>query len=637
MLTVDLALAGIGIGAIAALAGLGLLVTYRATGVFNLAFGAIAMLAAYLMWEAVRVWHWPVGVAAVVDVFVFCPAFGLVLDRAVFRPLQRRNASPAESLVASVGVLVVVVGAAVATWGGQAHLDAPSIVPMRGVRLPGGATMRFDTLVELGAVAAIAVLAVVGRTRIGLMARAVIERRQLAELTAIDVDRVSAVSWIVGTMLAGLSGILLAPALRLDPYGLTLVVLETMAVVVIARLASPARAIAAALALGIAQGELTRFHPGGRLRPLVEALTSNLFVVALFVALLLLTRLDNPEDDAAVSPRRLAVRRDLPPPRGWWLPSLVLLVIPLTFTAVDLRTAQQIPGIAIILLSIVLLSGYSGQVSLGQAGFAGLGALFAARVAAGEFPGLPSMPGVLALLVAALLVVPAGLLAGWPAIRRRGLFLALITFAVGVVVSRLVFAQPEFVSDVRIGPPFLSERGFYVFELACLGVALLIVRNHHEGRLGRALLAVRDDEAGARASGIDVRRLRIVVFAVSAALAGLGGALLAQSARAFDATTFDPVQSIIWFAAVVVFGIDSAAGAVLAAALLVGIDAAFYPGLSTIVVGAGAVLLGRLPGPFLYSLRRVEARLAGNVGGVAPLPEVRLSSAGRRLAARLGR
>ncbi len=634
MLTVDLALAGIGIGAIAALAGLGLLVTYRATGVFNLAFGAIAMLAAYLMWEAVRVWHWPVGVAAFVDIFVFCPVFGLVLDRAVFRPLQRRNASPAESLVASVGVLVLVVGAVVAAWGGQAHLDAPSVVPMRGMRLPGGATIRFDTLVELGVIAAIAVaLVVVGRTRIGLMARAVIERRQLAELTAIDVDRVSAVAWIVGTMFAGLSGILLAPALRLDPYGLTLVVLETMAVVVIARLASPARAIAAALALGIAQGELTRFHPGGRLRPLDEALTSNLFVVALFVALLLLTRLDNPEDDAAVSPRRLAVRRDLPPPRGWWLPSLVLLVVPLTFAAPDLRTAQQIPGIAIILLSIVLLSGYSGQVSLGQAGFAGLGALFAARVAAGEFPGLPSMPGVVALIIAALLVVPAGLLAGWPAIRRRGLFLALITFAVGVVVSRLVFAQPAFVSDVRIAPPFLSERGFYVFELACLGVALLIVRNHHEGRLGRALLAIRDDEVGARASGIDVRRLRIVVFAVSAALAGLGGALLAQSARAFDATTFDPVQSIIWFAAVVVFGIDSAAGAVLAAALLVGIDAAFYPGLSTIVVGAGAVLLGRVPGPFLYSLRRIEARLAGT----APKAQVRLSPSGRRLAARFGR
>jgi branched-chain amino acid transport system permease protein len=193
------------------------------------------------------------------------------------------------------------------------------------------------------------------------------------------------------------------------------------------------------------------------------------------------------------------------------------------------------------------------------------------------------------------------------------------------------------VSDVRIAPPFLSDRGFYVFELVCLGIALLIVRNHHEGRLGRALLAIRDDEAGARASGIDVRRLRIVVFAVSAALAGLGGALLAQSGRAFDATTFDPVQSIIWFAAVVVFGIDSAAGAVLAAALLVGIDAAFYPGVSTIVVGAGAVLLGRLPGPFLYILRRIEARLSGTLSGVAPQSQVRLSPAGRRVAARMGR
>jgi len=638
MLVVDLAIAGIGIGAVAALAGLGLLVTYRLTGVFNLALGAVAMLSAYLLWWMVRVEHWPVGVAATVVLAGVCPLIGLMLDRLVFRPLQQRRASPAELLTATVGVFVLVVGAAFTLWGGQARTDAPSVVPGSVLLLPGDIIVRTETIVELAVVAVLAIsLVVVLRTRAGLTVRAVVERRELAELAAINTNRVSAIGWVAGSMLAGLAGILLAPSLRLDPYTLTLLVLETMAVAVVASLTRPGVAIAAALALGVAQSEITQYHLEGRAGSLLRALTSNLFVVALLVALLVKRHLDQSSNDVGTT-ARLALRRELPTLRGWWIPALVLLAVPLVLSPELLRTAQTIPPLALILVSIVVLSGYGGQISLGQAGFAGLGALLAASLAHTGFLWLPRVGDLVAIPAGALLVVPVGLLTGWPAIRRRGLFLALTTFAVGAFVARFVFAQPEFVTGVSPAPPavFRNDDSFYVFELVCLGAALVLVRNLHRGRLGRALLAMRDDEAGARASGIDVTRLKVFLFAVSAFIAALGGALLTQSARAFDASTFDPVQSLLWFATVVVFGVDSATGAVLGAAAIVALDASFRPGISTMVIGVLAVLVGRIPGGALYWVRRSFANLIrppiGPVG-----PPVRLSPAGAMLATRLRR
>ncbi|MFN8051388.1 MAG: ABC transporter permease [Acidimicrobiales bacterium] len=640
MLIIALALAGLGIGAVAGLSGLGLLVTYRVTGVFNLAFGAIAMFSAYLVWFLVRSWHWPVGLAGLLVVLGIGPAMGVLLDLLVFRTLRRRGAAPAELLAATLGVLVLLLGVAYAVWGGQARTDVPSLVPQRSFELTNGIYIRAETIVDVLAVVLVgAGLVLVQRTRVGRTVRAVVESRVLAELAGIDSDTVSAIGWAVGSSLAALSGMLLAPALSsLDPIGLTLVVLETMAVVVIAGASHPGRAVVAALVIGIGQAELTQFHPGGLGGQLMDALTTNLFVVVLFLALLAMKRLDEPGGDGDTgTTARLAVRRELSTPRGWWIPALVLLCVPFVASTENLRTAQQVPALAVILVSIVVLSGYGGQISLGQAGFAGLGALLTAKLAQGELGPFPAVNGLIAIPLGAMLVVPVGLLTSWLAIRRRGLFLALTTFAVGAVVSRFVFAQPSFVTGVHIGPPplFRSDDSFYTFELLGLGGALILVRNLHRGRLGRALVAVRDDEAGARASGIDVPRLKLVMFAASALLAGFGGTLLAASSRAFDATAFDPIRGLLWFATVVVFGVDSAAGAVMGAAALVALDAAFGEGISTLAIGIVAIMLGRLPGGLVYSVRRGVRTFTARFEDDGPPPRVRLSPAGAVVAKRL--
>ena len=146
---IDLALAGIAVGAVAALAGLGVLVTYRTTGVFNLASGGMAMLVAYVLWQLVRGWHWPLWIAAPIALLVVGPGLGLAAECGVFRPLRRRSASTAETLVASVGMLVLLLGLAAQIWGLQARQDAPSLVPSGPVDLPGGATIDRSSLAQL--------------------------------------------------------------------------------------------------------------------------------------------------------------------------------------------------------------------------------------------------------------------------------------------------------------------------------------------------------------------------------------------------------------------------------------------------------------------------------------------------------
>ena len=632
LLTLQLALAGLAFGSVAALSGIGLVVTYRATGVFNLAHGALATFLAYVHWELVARQGVPEAVAAPLCVLVLAPLLGVAGYRAVFRPLQQRGASPAESLVTTLGLFVLVVGLTTVLWGTSAK-RAPAVFPTARWDV-GQLTVRSDTLVQLAVVGVVAVVLAVltGPTRLGADVRAVVDRRDLALLSGVDVDRVNELGWAVGTALSAVTGLLLAPTLSLTPYGLTLVVLETFAVPVLARLSSLGVATAAGLALGVAQAELAQVHLStGPLGTALQAMESNLLVVALLAGLLLLPSLNEVGD--AGTARSLSSRRVRRVSRRrsalLYGTAVVLLASPLTYPAEQLRQAQAVPGLAVVLVSIVVLTGYGGRISLGHAGFAGLGALFFAKLSDGA-------PELIALVGGMLAAGAIGVLTGYPAIRRRGLFLALTTFAVGVTVSRFVFENPSLTASVDVRRPQLfglslaGDHTFYAFELACLVVALLVVRNLRNGPLGRALVATRDSEAGARASGLDVGRLTLFTFAVSAVMAGLGGALLAQTTLSFDARAFDPVgSSLVWFTAVVVLGADSAAGAVLASGLFVTMqlltgtsDAALLP------IGLLAVLLGRFPGGVLHglsALRRTDP---------APAVVPRLSSTGRALVTR---
>ncbi|MGW2521997.1 branched-chain amino acid ABC transporter permease/ATP-binding protein [Streptomyces sp. NPDC001617] len=593
-LTYDLTLAGLSVGSAAALTGIGLIVTYRATGVLNFAHGAIAMVCAYVLRQCVVEWGWPLWLGATVTLLFLAPAIGVVLERFVFRPLAVLGSDPAQTLVASIGVFVLLVGGAALLWGQGARDDAPELVSED----PWG-----QLAVVL--VLTVGVVAVIRWTRLGRELRAVVDDRQLAVLGGIDADRVAAAGWAFGAFTAGLTGALLAPYVRLDPYGLPLLVMEVVAVAVAARMRSLPVAVLVALGIGVAQSQLTRLHPTGWGEPLLQAVGANLFVVALLVAALVLPRIGTRD----ALPRTATAR--VPTPPGAWIVAVVLFLLPLGFAGSDLHTSVQVPALGVVLLSLVVVTGRGGQISLGQSAYAGLGALFTALLASGRFPGLPRLPELAALAVSVALVAPLGLLTGWPAITRRGLALALATFAVGVGVSRFVFAQPYATSGLTLDRPsgFDGDRAYYVLELALLFAALLLTRALRRGRTGRALAAMRDHEAGASAAGVQVPSLKLLAFVAGAALASLGGGMLGMGVRGFDPTAYDPVRGLLWFAAVVVLGADSTLGALAAAALLVGLDAGARGGVAAALIGVLAVLVGRFPGGPYEALRTAAGRL----------------------------
>ncbi|MGI5483581.1 ABC transporter permease subunit [Streptomyces lavendofoliae] len=608
-LTYDLVLAGLAVGSAAALTGIGLIVTYRATGVLNLAHGAIAMVCAYVLRELVVEAGWPLPLAACLTLLVVAPGIGLVLDRAVFRPAAVPGLDPARTLVASIGVFVLLVGGATLVWGEGARADAPVLLgddpwaQLTAVLLVGGA-----------------VGAVTRWTRLGRELRAVVDNRELAVLSGIAADRVSAVGWAFGSFTAGLTGVLLAPYVRLDPYGLPLLVVEVIAVAVAARMRSLPVAVATALAIGVAQAQLTRFHPAGWAGPLVQAVATNLFVVALLVAALVLPGVGARDVAPRAAPAGARV------PAGLWVVAGVLYLLPLGFAGSDLRTAVQVPALAVVLLSLVVVTGRGGQISLGQAAYAGLGALFTALLAAGRFPGLPPLAEPAALLVAVALVAPLGLLTGGPAIRRHGLALALATLAVGVAVSRFVFAQPYATAGLTLSRPagLAPDRAYYAVELAVLACALLLVAALRRGRTGRALAALRDHEAGARAAGVRVPALKILAFVAGAALAALGGGLLGMGVQAFDPAAYDPVRGLLWFAAVLVLGADSLLSPLAAAALLVGLDEGARGGAAAAVIGLLAAFTARVP-----PLASLLPGAAGTPRRTRPPAPVAPSAAGR--------
>jgi branched-chain amino acid transport system permease protein len=614
VLALNYAFAGLALGAIAALSGVGLIITYRATGVFNIAQGAIAMLSAYLFWQLAHVWHVPKALAAVLVLFGFAPAVGVLVQRVVFRPLQRRRASAAESLVATIGLTVLIIGIAYKVWGVQAQ-TAVNLLPQNAWHL-GSVTIRRDSVAELAIViVGTTVLGLVARfTSLGTSIRAVVDRRDLAQLSGIDSDRVAALGWSAGTFVAALTGILIAPQIQFTPFGLTLVVLETFAVPVIAGLTNIPLAILAGVALGVGSSEMSLLSPTGTALGIWQALQANLPIVALLVALLVRHRLAGTGDDAgttvSLAQRRTTVHRARRQVAMYAVAAAALLS-PLLFSDANLRQAQQVPALAVIFVSIVAITGYSGQISLGQAGYAGLGALLFGRFST-------HTPELVALLCAALAAGIVGFLTGYPAIRRRGLFLALTTFAVGTFVSRFVFQQPYFTNGLQVDRPSLfglslaGDRAFYGFELAVLAVVFLIMTNLRNGPLGRSLIAIRDSENGARSVGVDVRTLKVFIFTVSAVMAGIGGALLVQQGGAFSPDSFDPLASSIpWFAVVVVFGADSAAGAVVGAGFVVLINAVTNnPDFYQIIIGLFATFIGLLPGGVADAQRRLLDWLA---------------------------
>src|SRR3954454_4492874 len=306
----SLILAGIGTGCIYSLAGMGIVLTYKSTGIFNFAHGAIAMMVAYILWQLNADWGVSLWIAAPVTILIAGPGIGVLLERFIFRPLQKRRAGTSEKLVATLGVFLLLVGLAQKIWTGTER-HGPQLVSNNPIHLTDNLIIGADRLavVFVLAVISVALYLLFHFTHLGTRIRAVVDRRELSELAAINANRVASLSWAMGAGLAGLTGVLLAPE-GLDPVRLTLLVIETFSVAVVARLVSIPMAVAAGvLLLGVLQSLLTQFNPTVSpifhlhyphwITEIIAALKPNLSVVILFAALLIYRNLDEVGDVGA--------------------------------------------------------------------------------------------------------------------------------------------------------------------------------------------------------------------------------------------------------------------------------------------------------------------------------------------------
>ncbi len=632
MFYLQVALLGILFGCLYALSATGIVLTYTATGVFNIAHFAVALLAGYLGWQLNGVWGLPLIVAVPIVLVVCGPGLGLVLERGVFRSLQQRRASSSEKLVAALGVTVVLLAIINVVWGPGVQGTTDQPVPrLFGLSTFGVGSLTFDSE-QMGLLATVLVTAgalyfLLRRTFLGTSIRAVVDRRELAELAAIDANRVSQVAWTLGCTLAAVTGLII-PQGTLEPTKIIFFGIETFSVAVVARLTSVPKAILFGfLVMGLGRSLLDVFEPFGATGGAAEtyqAIVNNLSSLVLFGALVAFRRLDEVGDTGATGQGlvfggfgRRAVSG------GGSVAAVVLtlaaLLAPFVLGSADLRLAQVLLALVVIFVSIVCITGYSGHLTLGQASIAGLGAFFSARAANSL-----DLPVLLAMLVGAFASLCAGLLAGYPALRRKGLFLGLTTLGLALIIDRFVFNAKLFQGGpggLLVERPSLfgldlsGDRAFYLFELVVVGLVLVLAHNLRSGRLGRVLAAMRDSDTAAQAVGIGLRRAKLFVFCVSSAMAGIGGALLTQANQNWDTTTFNPIFGLFWFTAVVVCGVSSVRGAIVAAVLYVVIPRLLDLDIQSAIglFGLGAVLLGRLPGGLVAQLGRIGPRLGREV------------------------
>ena len=597
---------GIVTGSIYAVAASGLVLTYTTSGIFNFAHGGIGMFMAFVYWT-LRFQHgWPAPLALFMVVCVFAPLMGAVIERLLMRNLAGR--STGTSLVVTIGLMVMLMGLAQGLWPPESRQFPEFFGPASGFRLFGIFVTTHQVItIAVAAVSAGAFWYLLNRTRTGTAMRAVVDDRNLAALNGASPARISQLAWAFGAGLAALAGILIAPVLNLEILNLTLIVVVCYAAAVVGQLKSLPRTFIGAMILGLLTAYLEfRFIHADK----IPGLRASLPTLMLFAVLLLM-----PEE-------RLRVGR-LAGERGPRVPNLmrsvqggaVLVVIAtgLSFLLSDanLVRAGQGMALALVMLSLVVLTGYGGQTSLCQMTFVGMGAFAMGRFGGGG--------NALGYLMAPLLAAPLGAIVAFPALRLQGLYLALATMAFGVLAQEMLFPRGWlFGSGTRdvprlhlLGLKFDGEQSFFILLAVAFALLAIFVLALRRGRFGRLVSAMRDSPSACTTLGVNLTTTKLGVFALSAAMAGLAGAFYGGLRGSAQTNDFLMFQSLPVLLMAVIGGITTVSGALIGG-LLLGLlqtQPATGPlaGAVFLFTGFAAVLLGRNPhGVGFFVTQRLE-------------------------------
>ncbi len=579
---------GVMLGAGYAIAATGLVVTYTTSGVFNFAQGAVGMVAAFCYWELVSAHNVPV----------------LLVERVLMRRLH--GASSERPVMVTLGLMVILTGVATLVWSPTTERQVNNMVS--GQFRLAGINIQYQEVLIIGVALVVAVLlrALFYSTRTGYALRAVVDDPELLAMSGVSPNRMSQYGWILGFMMAALAGVLLAPTQTtgISIEAMTLLVVNGYAAAIVGRLKNIPVTFAAAIVIGLAENYVINYILPHVPENLVPDITYALPMAFLFIALVTLPSVRLRAVGRLTTmraPRVAGGRESLLAGAGFFVVAIVVAIV-FNGTEVKGTTLLDLGGLVMALgiagLSLVLLTGYSGQVSLCQFSFMGIGAFVMGKIAGGG--------SVLGLLAATGICAVLGALIALPTIRLRDLYLALATFAFadavatgffpdshiygggGVSIGRIDILGINFSGDIA---EFLLVSGFFV-------LAAWLVLAIRRSLFGRRLVALNDSPAAYATVGLNIGFTKVAVFAIAAAMAGLAGALYGTVQGVVGTTDFDVFPGIIFVLFVTIWSIRTVSGAFLAAVTYVVLNQVWPNGVG-LFAGVGIILIGRAAGGLL--------------------------------------
>ncbi|NLV79016.1 MAG: ABC transporter permease [Rhodococcus sp.] len=568
---------GLVLGSVYAIAASGLVLTYNTSGIFNFAHGAQAMLGAFAYWQFKVGWGLPTPVALLIVLGILGPLMGLILYTVIMRGM--RDTAEVTKIVVTVSILLGMVAVSHWFW----HPETPRTMAMffgdrNGIEVLG-VGIRYHELICI----AVAITIAVGlrimftRTRSGVAMRGVVDDPDLLRLNGHDPDRLAALSWVMGSTLAVLAGILITPINggTLEANMLTLLVIDAFAAAMFGRLRSIPRTFAGALFLGLAATYVLAYFPTS------WNWTSNFRVslpmIALFVVLIVL-----PQDRLRGAVTRTRERYHVPSVRKAvaWAVALVVIVYAIRLLMVTSAITTLTIGMtfAIIALSLTLLTGYAGELNLAPVSFGAIATIVAFHLGISG-SGLAAYLNLWGVVLGVAATAVIGGLIALPALRLRGLYLALATMAFGVFLSNMVLRDTtrhelfgvEFslftdgniaIPPLKVGPLDLKDPTTFLMTVtvifAVLGVGVIALRN---SGYGRRLAAMKDSPAASAMLGQSLVRLKLGVFGLSTGIAGLGGLFMASAMGSVSIETYSIMVSLSLLMLTVVAGIGYVSGA----------------------------------------------------------------------------
>ncbi len=565
----EFVLTGVALGSIYAVAAQGLVLTYATSGVFNFAQGAMGMFMTFVYWQLKVDFGLPTGLAMGLTVLVLAPLLGMAVERVLMRRLV--DAPLVSQLVVTIGLMLGLMGLAASIWNPNTSHVISTFFGTDGFHI-GQTFMPWYRVITIGAGVAIGIglRFLLYHTRVGVSMRAVVDNRELVILNGGRPARASMIAWGLGASMAALAGIFLAEELNaLDPQTLTLFIIDAFAAAIIARLKSLPMAYVGGLIIGFSISfQETFLSWTGRWVAAQNAIPA----VLLFAALLFVP---HGRIESRPKPRQNAER--IPSMRWALLGFVSLFIISVICAAVlstpNIRNIIVAMITAFIMLSLVPLTGWANQISLGQITLVGCGA-FALAV-------WGHSGSVLGLVIAAAFAVPIGLLMAGPALRLQGLYLALATMAFARMAEFLFFDQPSVFGGANrtvtplslfglevsnpfkfLGISFPEEAGFLIFVTVAFGIIGMLVVWTRRGSFGRRLVAMRDSPAACVTLGMNLTRTKFAVFAYSSAIAGLAGGLYGIFYGSVGTTDFQVTVGLPLLLLLVVGGVATVAGTV---------------------------------------------------------------------------